>query len=141
MARLVVPVVSAPATAAAVVASSAAIATAAESTVVAVLALLVVVGALVAQTAQTTAILAVPTEVARISTAEALLVRLLRTALARCVLRSRSGTTLLSTQDRWAGAAAFGVTEWLEGVVIGSRLSTGLLTVRAVVRVPLLTSE
>lgn len=123
---LLVAIVSAPATAA--VASSATIA-AAESSVVTILALLVAVPALMSEAAKASAVLAVAaTKMARVAAAKALLVRLLRSTLARG-LRGRSGTTLLSTQSRGARATALRITEWLQRIFTGARLSTLLLAI------------
>lgn len=131
-------IVSAPAAAAV---ASTSITSSETATIVAILALLLMAsGALVAKAAETSAILAVATQMARVA-AKALLVRLLRTSLARGVLRSRSGSALLSTQSRRAWSAILGITKRLQGVLAGSWLTTLLLGIGTLTRVTLLASE
>jgi hypothetical protein len=133
-----VPVVSAPATAAV---ASATI-TSTEATVVAILALLLVASAaaLVSKTTKASAVLAVATEMTWVAS-ETLLMRLLRTALARGVLCGRSGTALLSAQGRRAGTSTLRVAERLQGIFAGSWLAALLLAIRALVGVALLSSK
>ena len=113
LASLMLTVVGAPS--AAIVAASVA---ASKATVVTVAASLVTTASLMTETAKATILAALSTlKLVQVSwvTAEALLMRLLRKALAlaRGVVGSRSGTARLATQRRWARSIALRIAEGL----------------------------